>query len=442
MAGEVSTNSGREEKNAFIGLDALQEVATQVGTQIVMGPAYVDPDLMKRLRINVISGVQYKHVKTLLVRKGGTTRRKVVGQKMQSGIGFLKERELIAKLSWNRFVDNIDNYVETAFGTDGKPGGDYPLSTTACEAILRTYAEDLADCLFFGDMALDDNKEGESGETGALALYDGFHTLIAKDIEAGIVSVDNHNLIECDAIEAPDASDFDSTPFDTVMEIYLKLDPRMRRRELLCYCDVNRGVYIAQGYANKSHGYAKVHYNEDGTFTIPEMPRLTFVPTDVFGKGDRLVFTIPDNFEYGVDSLSNQTFVKVQLGSDDDAQDVIFQIQSIQGCRIVNPLSSAFAVTNGSITSNPLSGDGVESSITILAQEGEVSKITINGEEVTDKNSVTKKVADKSINTVEVTAAEGYEFKRWNNGATANPLNVVATGFPLVLSPILVKKGE
>ena len=62
----------------FIGREALTHVAEQVGKQIVMGPAYEDPELLDRLGIQVISGVQYKKTDHLLVRKGGTTRRKKV----------------------------------------------------------------------------------------------------------------------------------------------------------------------------------------------------------------------------------------------------------------------------------------------------------------------------------------------------------------------------
>ena len=123
----------------FIGREALTHVAEQVGKQIIMGPAYEDPELLDRLGISVISGVQFKKTDHLLVRKGGTTRRKKVGTPVENKIGFLKERTLIAKLTWNRYKDNIDNYVETVFGTDGKPGGDYPMSTVAVEAILKSY---------------------------------------------------------------------------------------------------------------------------------------------------------------------------------------------------------------------------------------------------------------------------------------------------------------
>lgn len=416
-------------KPEFIGQEALTHVAEQVGSQIIMGPAYNDPALLKRLRIKVISGLQYKQTETLLVRKGGTTRRKKVGTPVENKIGFLKERTLVAKLTWNRYKDNIDNYVETPYGTDGKAGGSYPLSTIACEAILKSYAEDLTDNLFFGDMANEDTDKD------ALSLFDGFHTCVAHDIEAGIISVVNGNLIECGAIEAPTDA-HDSTPFDTVMEAYTQLSPKLRKQQLVCYCDVLRGIYIAQGYANKFHGNTKVNYNPDGTFSIPEMPRVTFVPEDVFGKGDRLYFSVPDNFQYGVDSLSNQSFVKVQIGSDEDAQDVIFQIQSIQGARLLNPLASAFAMTNGSLTENVISGDYTNSKLVVTCDSTEGS-FTVNGAAYAEP----QEFAPNATITLVATANSGYTFAGWSNGATTPTITLVATGMPMAITALFTKNA-
>ena len=415
----------------FIGREALTHVAEQVGKQIIMGPAYEDPELLDRLGISVISGVQFKKTDHLLVRKGGTTRRKKVGTPVENKIGFLKERTLIAKLTWNRYKDNIDNYVETVFGTDGKPGGDYPMSTVAVEAILKSYAEDLKSNLFFGDM---ENEDSLDEDKQKLSLYDGFHTDMAHDIADGIISVQNKNLIPCDAISAPTDA-HDSTPFDTALEWYTKWDGRLRQQKLVkLHVDILRGLYIAQGYSNKYHGNAKVNYLPNGNFTVPEMPRVEFCPSDAWGVGTRMMATIPGNLQYGVDSENNQSFVKTQFGSDEDAQDVIFQIQSIQGTRIMNPLPSAFVMSDGSIAENVINGDYENSKLVVTldgADEG--AKVQVNGQdypkalEFAPNALITLKAVEGS--------AEGHKvFKQWSNGKTEKEITITATGMPMAIT--------
>lgn len=427
-----------------ISRDELTHVAEQVGKQIVMGPAYYDPELLSRMGIEVISGVQFKKIDHLLVRKGGTTRRKEVGRPVANTIGFLKERELVAKLSWNRFKDNIDRYVETVFGTDGKPGGDYPFSTTAVEAILKTYAEDLTSNLFFGDMDnevyVDKEKNGETlteAERGLakLSLYNGFHTDIAQDVADGIISETNKNIVPCEAIAMPTSTD-DSSSFDYVLDWYTKWDPRLRQaKDIRLLCDTLRGIYIAAGYLNKYHGNSKVNYLPNGNFTVPEMPRVQFVPSDVFGTGTRLLATIPNNLQYGVDSLNNETFVKTQFGSDDDAQDVIFQIQSIQGTRLMNPLSSAFVMSDGGIVANNINGDYDNSFLTVNV-DSTMGSVKVNGKDYTTP----LEFAPNDIISLEATANEGYEFTNWSNNKTDAKINITATGMPMAITALFKKK--
>jgi len=401
----------------FIGKEALTKVADQVGKQIIMGPAYDDPELLDRLGIQVISGVQFKKTDHLLVRKGGTTRRKKVGENVSSKIGFIKERVLVAKLTWNRFVDNIDNYTETVFGTDSTPGGNYPMSTAAVEAILKTYAEDLTTCLFFGDMSLEDNADEEKKK---LSLYDGFHTVINHDIEDGIISAANGNLIALsEAITVPNDSS-DSTPFDVVQEWYTKWDARLRmQKNVKLHCDILRGIYIAQGYANKYHGNEKVNYLPNGNFTVPEMPRVEFCPSDAWGVGGQLMATIKDNLQYGVDNLNAKTFVKVRIGSDDDEQDVIFQIQSIQGTRLMNPLASAFVISDGSMQCALVSGDNVHTKIiiTCAATDGTVK---VNDVAYTAPVSV----AEGSVVKLKAEPESGKKFVQWSNGKTTAEITI------------------
>ena len=421
------------ENNApvFIGKEALTHVAEQVGKQIIMGPAYDDPALLDRLGIKVITGVQFKKTDHLLVRKGGTTRRKKVGTPVENQLGFLKERTLVAKLTWNRYKDNIDNYTETVFGTDGKPGGSYPFSTEACEAILKSYAEDLTSNLFFGNM---ENEDSENEDLQKLSLYDGFHTDIAHDVADGIISVANKNIVHCESIAAPTDA-HDSTPFDTVQEWWTKWDARLRQQKrVILHCDILRGIYIAQGYANKYHGNTKVQYilgpdgKPNGNFVIPEMPKVEFAPSDAFGVGDRLMATIPDNLQYGVDSLSNQTFVKTQFGSDEDAQDVIFQVQSIQGTRVMNPLSSAFVMSDGAIAENTVNGDYTNSKL-VVTVDGPGS-VTVNDAEYDEPTEF----APNAVIKLTATPADGKTFKAWSNGKTEATISLTATGMPMAIT--------
>lgn len=74
--------------NNFIGKDALQHVAEQVSKEILMGIGYTDPAETDRLGIDIISGMQFKRTFHILLRKGGTTRRKDVHSVVNSQAGF------------------------------------------------------------------------------------------------------------------------------------------------------------------------------------------------------------------------------------------------------------------------------------------------------------------------------------------------------------------
>lgn len=54
----------------FIGTTALQHVADQVTKEILMGPGYTDAEEMDRLKIDIITGIQFKRTTHILLRKG------------------------------------------------------------------------------------------------------------------------------------------------------------------------------------------------------------------------------------------------------------------------------------------------------------------------------------------------------------------------------------
>lgn len=423
----------------FIGISALQEVANQVFASVVQGPAFANPEEMKRLGIKTISGVQYKRTMNVFVRKGGTTRRKDMNPTMNGTIGFLKERVLTAKLAWFKGTDNIDHYCETVFGVDAQ--GAYPLSTVAVEAVIKTHADDLYNNLWWGD--IDNDVPGASEEKKAMALYDGFITCIKHDIEDGIISEANHNLIHCEAISAP-ADATDSSAYKNFREAYMSLDPRLRRQKVYAYMTPETAINIADGYALQSYGTHKLDVVDGGNYVIPELPKLTIAPVEGMGVGDRIIFSVEGNLIYAVDTESNQTFVEVALGSDNDLRDVVFQCQSIQGSMVASTLASSFAVTDGSLESTDFqSGDYTNSNLVVTiahadADTGKIdAKVKVDGVEYktpieTTLNQIISLVAEDSAT---------YKFVSWSNGKTDKTIQLTASGMNMGLTAFFKKNG-
>ena len=424
----------------FIGTTALQHVAEQVTKEILMGPGYTDAEEMDRLKIDIITGIQFKRTTHILLRKGGTTRRKDVHTKVNSEAGFLKERTIVCKLAWDHYTDNIDKYCETVFGTDAQ--GQYPLATEAATAILRNYADNLTACLWNGDISLDKGDESTPASEQALALYDGFHTCIKHDIEAGIISEANGNLIPCESIAEPSDNN-DSTPYDNFLAWHMKWDARLRKQNTLVYMSEQTAQYIAAGYANKFHGNFKVDYEVGGNFKLPGLSRVTICPIADFGEGDRMYATIEKNFVYGVDTLSNQTYVGVKVGTDTDMRDVQFQIQSIQGSLAPrNPFKYAFAMSDGNLaTAEYVAGDYTNSNLVVTTAMEDASPVTdgkvkVNGVEYTKPVGTTP----NQVITLEAENGTTDTFSHWSTGSKEKKIQFAATGTSMGITAFF-KKG-
>lgn len=425
----------------FIGIDALTHIADQVSKEILMGPGYTDADDMDRLGIDVVSGLQYKQTLHIMLRKGGTTRRKDVHTKVNSESGFLKERTITVKLAWDHYTDSVDRYVETVFGTDAQ--GQYPFSTAAVTAVLTNYADNLTACLWNGDISLDDGSESKSAREQALALYDGFHTCVKHDIEDGIISEANGNLVHCDAITAPVDND-DSTPYDNFIAWHMKWDARLRKAKTRVYMNEITANNIAAGYANKYHGNFKVEYEQGGNFKLPGLSRVTICPVADFGEGDRMYATIDENFVYGVDTLNNQTFVGVKMSTDDDMRHIQFQIQSIQGAGIKNPFKYAFCMSDGSLaTSEYVAGDYVDSNLVVTTVDTD-GKADVDGKVTVNGANYTAPVPTSVNQILTLVAVDGAKnkFSHWSNGKTEKTLQLTATGMTMGITAIFKKEGE
>ena len=409
----------------FIGISAVKQIAEKLEPNIVMGPAYFSKDELKRLGIKVLTGVQFKVTKMVLNRKGGTSRRKVVGTPIESKIGYLTERTLTAHIVWNRFKHNEDDFQEKPIQINGSAEFHYPLAEEFITEIGKEFSDDLYANLFHGD---------ENSEDETMNFFDGFQTIISKDIAAGNISLAAGNLIPCAVLTAP-ASEGDSAAWDEWVKWYDKWPAPLKRVPVLMYCSIAYGHNIADAYAQKHRCLKEVQYIPDanGNFKTAEYPKVTFVPSDDFGQGTRMFVTTENTLEFGINGEGQETYVGVQHGSDDDMKDIIFQIQTIAGCRVGNIVKSNFVTNGGTIENVYSSGDYQKDAVYASANDtalGSVAMKKIDNTPVASGDEVAK----GTTLVLTATAKDGATFKKWSTGATANPTQIVTTGDPLAIT--------
>ena len=146
--------------------------------------------------------------------------------------------------------------------------------------------------------------------------------------------------------------------------------------------------------------------------------------------------TVPKNFVYAVDTLGNQTYVGVKVGTDTDMRDVQFQIQSIQGSGLKVPFRYNFAMSDGSLApAEYVAGDYTNSNIVITLAHEKGAVITDGSVKV--NNETYNKPVETTVNQiVTLEAVEGTtdKFSHWSNGSTNKKIQVIATGMSMGLT--------
>jgi hypothetical protein len=300
-------------------------------------------------------------------------------------------------------------------------------------AALANYGEDLFDCLWHGDDTIDQkNKEAKNWY---LHLYTGFITYLANDIALGLVNAANGNLVTIGAIDAP-ANKEDADAFNQFVAFRNQWHSNLQNApEVLVYCTEDTGYNIARAYANANGGHMFVIYNADGSFKFPEWRNITVVPESSLGEGDKLIATVPYNFEYCVDSLNSKSGITVREGSDKDHFDITYQVQSIQGTRVLNINSSYFCMTTGSLQPKAIAGDYTKDLFVVSVNAEAMGTVTVNG--AAPDNTVGY-AANTSLELA-ASAKSGYEFVQWSDGVTSATRTVVTKGQPGGLIAIFKK---
>lgn len=203
---------------------------------------------------------------------------------------------------------------------------------------------------------------------------------------------------------------------------------------------VDTSVAISDAYGNAHRNNREVIMQGNTVnFKFAEMPRLTVVPVEDWGEGDRIVFTVPKNFEIGVnngDPVDN--YVGIKEGTDDDLTDIQFQIQTTIGTRIVQLMPSKFAMTDAAIVApkSLISGDYHANTLAVTATPAAGGKVAVEGGSADADGAY----APGTTLTLTATANEGYKFVRWSNGSTNAALTYITKNQPDAITAIFAKE--
>ena len=232
---------------AFIGIDNLTHVKDKLQTNIIMGPAYYSADELKRMAIKVITGVEFKDTATIFNRKGGTARRKVVGQSQNSTLGYMTERVLEAHIVWDHYTANEDDFQEkpVMITINGSAQPSFPKTEEFIDQIGIAFNDNVFPCVWHGD---------ENSDKPEMALFNGLHADLDKDIANGDVSEAAGNLIPCAVLDAP-ATEGDSSAWEEFVKWYNKWHPALKRRETIVYMSTAYGNHIADAYEQNAADY-------------------------------------------------------------------------------------------------------------------------------------------------------------------------------------------
>ena len=405
----------------MLSLEEVQHLTDVLAPDIITSSVLLNADIFAELGIKVLTGVEYRNSIMVFNRKGGTARAYKAGNKINSSLGYMEERKLEVHLSWNRYPDNIQNYREkepfSVLGTNGTY--EAPNSEFAIREIGKAYSEDVMSNLFFGNRAL--------GDDNALGLYDGFNTLINVEMNAGKIAAANYNYKEIDPIVEQTAGD-EAENFRIFQEFYNSWHPRLKAAPLvLVLCSPETKMLIVDGYLQKYTGMQSPDAATD-SFRFLGMPNVKLVANPIVGKGGRMIATVPGNLEFGCDTLNDWNKVFVQRNYE-DANEIVYQVQSAQGCRIRQITGDKLCVSSGTNTPlDALNGDYQNDSISLKFDSEVFTSVTKSPDK-------TNYAAGETV-TITATPKEGKVFKKWSDNVTINPRTIVTEGMPITLEAI------
>lgn len=405
----------------------VSHVKDILAPDIIESPVIDNMTVFNKLRIKVIEGIEYAQTQIIFRRKGGEARRYKQGSTLESTLGFMDESKLVMNQVWARYFENLQNFREkqpfSILGSNGTYNA--PVTEFLLRQFAKQFAGDNLNCLFFGNSA--------EGEDSPIGLYDGYWTIIDNLINFGKISSKEGNLVACDPInDGPETQDGEN--YDAFVEWVEGWHPLLRNApEVIVYMSPKQKRLITHSYMRKFTGLQTTSAGGD-SFSFVGMENIKIVTDGIIGKGGRMIATLPENLQFGLDKANDWN--KVMMSHDPkDLNVLIFQVQSTVGARILDIAPSKFCVSDGTIEQvTQLNGDYQKNTLTVTSNNEDWGKVTLSPQ---------KDVYTKG-ETVQLTAnaESNYKFVKWSDGATISPRDIVYSGYPTVLQAIFEADDE
>lgn len=289
-------------------------------------------------------------------RKGSITQPYVPGATVEYAEETMKLREAILKPEWGKTAikENIMNYEDVNVISNSPENVDpvtkkHPLELTIIQNVIKTVNEDILDALY--------HAERDTTDKSPFGLFDGINSIIDTEIAAGDLATGYGNVYNTGAIVAP-ASATDTAAWDQLVAFMRSADRFLRRNGIL---KLTPKVYFYCSDALKNK--LKVNdvvpvslFMQMLTTETDSAATLKLSVEDEMGTGDRIILTVPDNFDFSLWTESAGNFVQVRTPFE-DPNDVQFWMQFKAGERIRSIHKKSFMINNGTAVASQMSGD-------------------------------------------------------------------------------------
>lgn len=340
---------------AVIDISGLTRLAVNYQSDMRYLPyAVMVETLVNEHQINLLPGIENQDVVTTFLRKRGIAKPLFVGMEVQdSDIGKPVESILKIENAYASVQDDIQNYKEKVIIRPGEKIGQnqthkHPFEVGIMMGIIRTFSEDILDAVF--------HAERNTSDLSPMGLFDGFDTKIDDGISDGIIASGLGNIVDSGDFEAP-ASDTDYTAYHRLRDWLRQAHPDLLKNGVL---HLPRLVarYCMDALKNKTKQKADTFISFVDYLNDDVDGNLKVVKSRLMGTGDRINLFAPGNMEFGFNSLSDTTFVKIR-DINKNPNIVNYWIQAGFGTRWINFHKKVFMTNTGSLTPNLLSGDYV-----------------------------------------------------------------------------------